>query len=224
MKKIIWTTSIQELSDTPELHIKNTREVIPSWFKKIKIHEGKNFLDKIKTVKTCPSFAEIFNEGFVMLSPVDIYINVKENYYEWRIPSPLFRLEEHPKEQFLKFANIPNASYVSKFISSWNCITPKGYSLRQMPMFYEEQPDFYVPYGVVKTDYSHEINPQLIFNGDKKEIHIKQGQPLAIYVPYKRKDKLNLSIEDYSIHNRKIKQSSFYTSGSTFRSNYHKYN
>lgn len=225
-KKIVWTNVVEEINNIPELHIQPAKKVIPEWFKNTPIFDNpkSTIPKKTRTVKTCPSFAEIFNEGFVMLSPVDIYINVGENCYEWKIPSPLFRLEEHPKEQFLKFANIPNASHVTKLISSWNCITPKGYSLRQMPMFYEEQPDFYVPYGVVKTDYSHEINPQLIFNGDKKEIHIKQGQPLAIYVPYKRKDKLNLSIEDYSIHNRKIKQSSFYTSGSTFRSNYHKYN
>lgn len=224
MKKAIWTSSVQQLIDTPELHIKNTKNVIPDWFKKIKVYDGDKFLDKIRTVKTCPSFSEIFNEGFVMLCPTDIYIDVKEKYYEWRIPSSLFTLEEHPDEQFLKFANIPNATYVTKLISSWHCITPKGYSLRQIPMYYEEQPDFYVPYGTVKTDYSHEINPQIIINGDKKEILIKQGQPLAMYVPFKRKDKLNLSIEDYKVHSRKIEQSTFYTSGSTFRSNYHKYN
>lgn len=223
MKKIIWTTSIQEIEDTPELHIKKTKEIIPDWFKKIKVYQGDGFLDRIRTVKTCPSFAEIFNEGYVMVSPVDIYVNIKKDNYEIAVPNGIFKFEDHSQEQFLKYANIPNAKYISKFISSWHCITPKGYSLRQMPMFYEEQPDFYVPYGVVKTDYSHEINPQLIFNGEVKEILIKQGQPLAIYVPYKRKDKLDLSIESFEKHKRKINSAWFYTTGSTFRSNYHKY-
>jgi len=223
MKKIVWTNKIQEIHDTPELHIQPTRNYIPNWYKNIKIYDGYKFINRIRTVKTCPSFSDIFNEGFVMLSPVDIYIDVKKDHYEWKIPSSYFTIEDHPKEQFLKYANIPNAKYVLKFISGWNCISPNGYSLRQLPMFYDEQSDFFVPYGVVKTDFSHEINPQIIINGKVKEILIKQGTPLAMYIPYKRKDNLKLSIENYDQHKRKIKQSSFYTSGSTFRSNYHKY-
>jgi hypothetical protein len=225
-KKIIWTSVLEAINDTPEVHIKKTKDILPEWFKNIPVYDNPKArpFDRIKTVKTCPSFSEIFNEGFVMVSPTDIYINVKDDgTYFWQTPNEHIALEPHTTEQYFKYANVPNAKFILKLVSSWFCFTPKGYSLRQLPMFYEDNPDFYVPYGTIKTDQSHEINPQLIFTNKKKEIIIKQGQPLATYIPFKRSDKLEMSIEKPQKYMSKILQGRFWISGSSWRSNYHKF-
>lgn len=224
-KKIIWTNSLEEINNIPELHIKHTKEIIPEWFKNTPIFDNpKEIIPyRVKTVKTCPSFAEIFNEGFVMVSPTDIFITAGEGTYTWQTPNSKIYMELHTDEQYLKYANVPNAKLVLKLVSGWMCFTPPGYSVRQLPLFYEDNPDFYVPYGTIKTDFNHEINPQIIITNNKKEIFIKQGQPLCTYVPFKRNDKLNLSIESNKKYLQKIKDKRFWISTSTYRSNYHKF-
>ena len=223
-KKIIWTSSIQELNEINSLKIQPAKNFIPNWYQNTNIYNNKklDIPNRIKTIKSCPSFYNIFNEGYVMVAPVDIYIKVFDEHYEWTIPNENIYLEDHAKDQFVELSKISNIKYISKLVSSWHCITPKGYSLRQIPMSYHNF-KFSVPYGVVNTDYSHEINPQIMFNNNIKNIYIKQGQPLALYIPFKRNDKLKLKIENYNQHKNKIKKSKFLISGSTFKSNYLKY-
>lgn len=225
-KKIIWTNSLEEINNIPELHIKPAKEVIPEWFKNTPIFDNPKdtIPNKIKTVRTCPSFTEVFNEGFVMVSPTDIFITVNdEGMYTWQTPNEKIFIELHINEQYLKYANVPNAKLVLKLVTGWWCFTPPGYSIRQLPLFYEDNPDFYVPYGTIKTDVNPEINPQIIITNNKKEIFIKQGQPLCTYIPFKRNDKLNLSIESNKKYLQKMKDKQFWISGSSYRSNYHKY-
>ena len=40
--------------------------------------------------------------------------------------------------------------------------------------------------GVIDTDIFHEINMQLVYLTDEKEVFIKRGTPLVQYVPFKR--------------------------------------
>ena len=35
-------------------------------------------------------------------------------------------------------------------------------------------------------DFYYEVNPQLLFHSKEEEIIIKQGDPIACYIPYKR--------------------------------------
>ena len=226
-KKIVWTNVVEEINNIPELHIQPAKKVIPEWFKNTPIFDNpkSTIPKKTRTVKTCPSFAEIFNEGFVMVSPTDIFITVNdEGMYTWQTPNEKIYLDLHNNEQYLKYANVPNAKLVLKLVSGWWCFTPPGYSIRQLPLFYEDNPDFYVPYGTIKTDISPQINPQIIITNKKNEIFIKQGQPLCTYVPFKRNDKLDLSIESNKKYLQKIEDNKFWISGSSYRSNYHKYN
>lgn len=227
-KKIVWTNLIDGLIETPQVHIKTMKEFTPEWFKDLPVHhkKGGNPLFNTKTVKTCPSFSEVFNEGFVLVSPCDIWIKINDNgTFEWATPNADLTIEEHPNEQYLNYANVPNAKLVAKLVTRWFCFLPKGYSLRQLPMFYahDKPPQYYVPYGTIKADQSHEINPQLIIAEGVKELNIKQGEPLCVYIPFKRNDKLKLSIEKKTKWMDKIKHNRFWISGSAWRSNYHKF-
>ena len=63
-----------------DLHPKPFREFIPSWYKNIPNKDYPN----TKTVQTCPSFLDVFKEGYVITTPVDVLIEIKEDgSYTW---------------------------------------------------------------------------------------------------------------------------------------------
>lgn len=232
MKKVIFTSSNSLLNEFPELYPQPARNFIPDWYKNMPINSPPMEMEykpkKIsfsKTVKTCPSFMEIFNEGFVMVAPIDIWIRVeKDGSWEWKTNDDQFTLDLHADFQWLN--HIPNKNKkikkVFKFNSPWHAITPKGYSLRQMPMMYDyENSDFFVPYGVIKTDLHHELNPQICYTSKDNEILIKRGQPLNYLIPYKR-EKYTMSVEPIDKYANTINRQKLYVR-SSFRSNYHRY-
>ena len=87
---------------------------------------------------------------------------------------------------------------VFKFISPWNLITPKGYSVLQLPMFYHFSNDFSVLPGIIHTDTHHELNQQILYHGEGKEIFIRRGTPLVQYIPFKR-SKYNITTRDSTV-------------------------
>jgi hypothetical protein len=44
--------------------------------------------------------------------------------------------------------------------------------------------------GVIDTDIHSEINQQVLYHGDGKEVTIKCGDPFVLYIPFKRSNKL----------------------------------
>jgi hypothetical protein len=48
--------------------------------------------------------------------------------------------------------------------------------------------------GVIDTDIHSEINQQVLYHGNDKEIEIKQGDPFVLYIPFKRSDKLDYEL------------------------------
>lgn len=228
MKKIIFTSNLDVLNDFPELHPQPAKNFIPKWYKDLsprgdKDYPRANLINLARTVKTCPSYMDIFNEGWVLVSPCDIWITVKDDgYWEWKTSSSAFELKEHGDFQMID--HLPNKPIkkILKFNNPWHAITPKGYSIRQIPLLYHyENTDFFIPYGVIKTDKHHELNQQICFISDKEEILIKRGQPMNYIIPYKR-EKIKMVVEDYNLHYKKIDKSKMYVS-SSFRSNYHRF-
>jgi len=51
--------------------------------------------------------------------------------------------------------------------------------------------------GVIDTDIYHEINQQVLYHGDGKDITIKKGDPFVMYVPFKR-EKSDYSVRYYT--------------------------
>ena len=149
MKKITFATDNKYLLDFPELYPQPARNFIPQWYKDIPVNFNNtrfNYIPKKipvgRTVKTCPSFMEVFNEGFVMVAPCDIWIRVEDNgEWEWKTSSNGFELQEHgnfqmvdalpgkPIKQILKLifcvAQCPGALVVIIFFS---CILGDKYN------------------------------------------------------------------------------------------------
>ena len=65
-------------------------------------------------------------------------------------------------------------------------MTPPGWSVIKIPLMYHHNPDWYFAWGILDSDQYHDVNPQLIYVSDKRELLIKQGEPLFYFYPYKR--------------------------------------
>jgi hypothetical protein len=165
---------------------------IPKWWADKKIDPN------IKSIKNCPSFPEFFSEAYVIPMWADTTFYVDGDRITIDTPrNDFFGWEFHPRQQFLDFApkNISEGiSQIAKASCPWNIITPKGYSVYQLPAFFDFNENFEVMAGTIRTDIHHQVNQQLMI---KKKDHpysftIKRGDPLAIYIPYKR-EKFNYS-------------------------------
>jgi hypothetical protein len=176
---------------------------IPQWFKNTPVelkgfnHNFKKLPDQ-RTVKSCPSFTDVFRKGYVIPCPFDVWLNLKENGdVDWRTPDDSFKIEIHPNDQFVNHVQ-SNVRKVFKISNPFRIITPKGWSVLQLPMLYHFNPDFYVPYGIIDTDRHHEINQQIFYTSLDDEILIKKGTPLNYLIPFKRSEELEIELVDYN--------------------------
>lgn len=172
------------------------RECIPDWFKDMPKDVAPGLLHP-GTAKRCPAFVDYFSQGIVIKLWCDLAITIKEdNTYQVYAPEDIFKFETHGNEQFLDYLpqrKEQNISMVLKAFCPWRIQTPPGYSVMQLPMFYNFNKDFTVMPGNIWTDVHHEINQQIMFHG-YGDFLIKRGTPLAVYVPIKR-EKIPLSVE-----------------------------
>lgn len=208
MKDIIFT-SPHNLHLIEETCIQPAKNFIPEHWKKLNYYKDNNYNLRgyYKTAKACPSFVEILKEGYVMPAPCDIWLYTDGDEWKWETASPVDFLQISNHSGFQYFDNVPNnnVKMVFKLDNLWHCITPKGYSVRQIPMFYHHNPNFYALYGVIDTDKVHELNVQLAFTSTQNEFVIQKGTPLCYYVPFKR-EKYNMKILE---HSEKIKKKLF---------------
>lgn len=167
---------------------KESKNITPQWYKDMPSSISKNkFVPDVKTAKMCPSFSDIYNEGFVIVAPCDFVLGYDSftNEYKWETSSKKFNLEIHGNDQLVNYAN-SDVKMIFKIQLPYYAIVPKGYSFRQIPLFYEFNKDWQVAYGTYKADKVPEITLQIMYTSNKKEILIKQGTPLCQMIPYKR--------------------------------------
>jgi hypothetical protein len=105
-------------------------------------------------------------------------------------PEPFLPLTTHGNSQLIDYADVAfigkDSSAIFKANSPWKIITPKGYSVLQLPLLYHFNKDFTVLPGIIDTDTYHDINVQMSYHGNEEEIFIKRGTPLCVYIPFKR--------------------------------------
>ncbi len=207
--KIIFTTDVPGLEDFKDIHPKPSNTYIPKWYKNLKSDikvDGFNskVIPNMKTVKLCPSFSEVFREGFIMFAPCDIYFRLEPNgLWEWKTSDTLIKCDVHEDEQMVQHLDNKKVKKVFKIISPFKAITPKGWSIRQVPLFYDFNEDWQVAYGILNTDVEHELNQQILFTSNKNEVLIKRGDPLNYIIPFKRNETLSY---DFKPLNKKLKQ------------------
>lgn len=213
MKKITFGIANEFLWLDKTLHPQPISEYIPDWFKKVPAYgnnEGQyhKYNSKLKTIKGCPSFIDIFQEGYVILNPTDIILAVqKSGDWAWEVPFTLQNpynksaetgattpIEIHEDVQMVDYLPAgSNIKKIFKVVLPMHIYTPDGYSIRQMPIPYSFNNDWHVSYGTFKADKIHEVNLQLNYTSEKEEIVIRQGTPLCLYVPFKR-EKIGMQV------------------------------
>jgi hypothetical protein len=187
---------------------KPSKSFIPEWFKNAPQSHYKNseFHMESKTVKMCPALPDFFSMGYVLPMWADTIIQFDKETDMWKAKSGrdadhFFKWEVHSNKQFIDLvpegvhALGTKSSMIFKPISPWRLITPPGYSVLQIPMFYHYDRNWSTIPGVIHTDIYHELNQQILYHGNGEEVFIKRGTPLVQYIPFKR-EKFNLEFSD----------------------------
>lgn len=225
------------LWEDKEAHPQPMKNFAPEWYKNLNtnIKDTNAIFDrmsKAKTAKTCPSFMDIFKEGIVLIAHQDFIFRYdkKDNHYVWETATQVenefcrYAVESHGNAQFVD--HLPTASnieFVLKFNMPYCLYTDKGYSSRQMPMPYYFNPDWHVSYGTLATDTIHEVNLQINITTADKDIIIKKGEPLCVYIPFKREEH---KLETFNLYDKKyekylkLSRKSRYINRSKFRFGY----
>ena len=197
--KIQFISTVEGLESIQECLPRPAKHFIPKWFKDIPNTAN-------MTVKVCPSFPDYFSQGYILPMWSDVQIVYNGQDWAWQTPTDKFPWSMHSNDQFLDYVhpsfNGDGAQFVFKAVCPWRIVTPPGWSVLQLPLFYHFNKDYSVLPGIIDTDIHHEINQQVLYHGNGKEVIIKCGDPFVLYIPFKRSDKLKHEIryqtsEDY---------------------------
>jgi hypothetical protein len=196
MANIDFVSTVEFLDSIEECKPKPAKYFIPEWFKEIP--SGIN-----GTVKGCPSFPDFFSQGYIIPMWADFKLRYEKETksWEWLGNSEKFTWSIHKNDQFIDYVtpsfNGSEAEFVFKADCPWQIITPPGWSVLQLPLFYHFNKEWSVMPGVIDTDIHHYVNQQVLYHGEEKEITINRGDPFALYIPFKReKNKLNVRYQN----------------------------
>lgn len=193
-----------------------------------KLNEGSKHSYEYKTIKMCPALPDTFTQGYVIPMWADSIIKYdkQKDIWFWALSNTRdFSWETHPPQQLLNHVSEgvsfrgEVASFVFKAVCPWRLITPPGYSVLQLPMFYHFEKKFSVLPGIIHTDIHHELNQQVLYHGNGEEVFIPRGTPLAQYIPFKRLN-VSASVSDASIEDIAMFKSQDLNIRSEFSGNY----
>ena len=162
---------------------------IPDWYKNMESYIGKERKPNGNggtpaTVKRCMPVFDAITAGYIITSPADVYVSIKEDkqFFEW---STLGLISFHPVEQAPEHPARNQHAY-PKWMNPWAIKTPKGYStLFTQPMHRESV--FTILPGIVDTDtYTSPVNFPMVINDPNFEGLIPKGTPIAQVIPFKR--------------------------------------
>jgi hypothetical protein len=207
--KISFISTIEGLESIEECLPKPAKHFIPEWFKNVPI-EMTELGVTFKTVKACPSFPDYFSQGYIIPMWTDAILNYNKenNEWAWQTPTVESKWEIHPQAQLLDHTDVSfsgaGANFTFKAVCPWRIITPPGWSVLQLPLFYHFNQDWSVLPGIIDTDIHSQINQQVLYHSDKKEIKINRGDPFVLYIPFKRSNKLKYDVRYQTEKDKKI--------------------
>ena len=194
--KIQFISTVEGLESIEECLPRPAKHFIPEWFKDISSHIP-------MSVKVCPSFPDYFSQGYIIPMWSDVILKNNDQGWEYETGTKLFDWSIHPNHQFIQYNNANflgvEGQFVFKANSPWRIITPPGWSVLQLPLFYHFNQEWSILPGVIDTDIHHEINQQVLYHGNGKEVQIKMGDPFVLYIPYKRSNKMKHEIRHNTI-------------------------
>ena len=211
--KIQFISTVPGLESIEECLPKPAKHFIPKWFKDIPSGLG-------NTVKNCPSFPDFFSQGYILPMWCDVELESTSEGWQWKTSLDQITWDVHQNNQFLDYTkanfNGIDGQFVFKANCPWRIITPPGWSVLQLPLFYHFNQEWSILPGVIDTDIHSEINQQVLYHGNEKTVSIDRGDPFVLYVPFKRSEKLNHEIRYQNENDIKIINAQVYNLRSRF--------
>jgi len=171
---------------------KPANKCLPEWYKNTPPYAGNKKAPTPTnnipaTIKKCLPVFDAISSGYIIFTPVDIYIQKNENstnfFYQWRLFEDLVRF--HPLEQADLHPQNKLIEY-PKILNPWSIKTSKGYSCLFLQPMHQDLPFTILP-GIVDTDkYIAPVNFIFTLNDSNFEGMIEAGTPLVQVIPFKR--------------------------------------
>jgi len=195
--KIEFFTNVETLPEV--VPIEHGARVMPAWWKQTPAAiPGKDPRIVPGTAKVCPAFPDLYSAAYVVPLWCDVIFDFNNGEPRARTSAPdMFSVSFHGPEQFLNYApSSIRASTVAvmKLEAPWYVRTSPGYSVLQLPAFYEFDPRVTVMMGVIRSDVHHEINQQVMVH-HRGSFVLERGTPIAMYIPFKR-EKFDFSVKE----------------------------
>jgi len=185
--KIQFVSVVEGLESIEECLPRPAKHFIPKWFKDIPSQIP-------MSVKNCPSFPDYFSQGYIIPMWSDSLLRKNGDNVSWQSSAPKFTWNFHGNDQMLEYTktnfNGVEGQFVFKTHCPWRIVTPPGWSVLQLPLFYHFNQEWSVLPGVIDTDIHTEINQQVLYHGNGRDVIIKCGDPFVLYIPFKRSNKL----------------------------------
>jgi hypothetical protein len=193
--KVEWWSVVPGLTKVEP--VQSATKFLPLWFKNMpKFIQEDNFKDK-GTLKNCPGFVDYYKNAYVVTMWCDFHLKVTKNEFAWHSSNEDFTMSLHYDEQFKNYLpeNVKDKFLcVAKTDCPWRVRTSPGWAMMQLPMFYDFNEYFECMPGVTHTEWSHQINQQLLIKKEG-EFLIEKGTPLAMYIPI-RLTELETTVQD----------------------------
>jgi hypothetical protein len=169
-----------------------TKNFIPEWWKQLPVSPEKG----PHTVRDCPSFPDYFSQGYIIPMWADTTIKYDKESDTWWSQTGMddwvSNWGTHSNNQFTDYVTPNfqgiNGNFIFKTNCPWLIKTKPGWSVMQTPLFYHFNKEYSILPGILDTDYHYQVNQQVLYHGDGKEIFIKRGEPFAQYIPFKREN------------------------------------
>jgi hypothetical protein len=163
----------------------------PSWFSKISKERG--------SIRRCAGTIDMLSAGITIpcWTNFDFKLDDKTKTWETRGSNfggtrghqdvgaiehfPYQSVGECPISSIRKVEN----SFYQKLINPWKIETAPGWSILQMPIYWEPNENYTILPAIIHTDFYHTANIVLNLTSDKP-FTIKYGTPLVQIIPFKR--------------------------------------
>jgi hypothetical protein len=192
MKKIkfLKTSPLAEIADNhPSPAINN----LPDFFKKMPAFAGEKHMNDVnmlnQTIKRCVPVLDALSAGYVIKTPVDMWVELQEDvpFIRWSVEHTI--LSVHDKKQVPE-EMIPDYCYdiPFKMMNDFGIKTPPGYSTLFLPILNVPNNPIVALSGIVETDnFNIPVNfPFFLKRGFSGKI--PAGTPVAQLIPFQREN------------------------------------
>jgi hypothetical protein len=183
-RKITFTNTLDYDLEQP----KSASKWVPEWYSTMESYKNNkkianSFGTGLGTIKKCMPVFDAITAGYIIVTPVDLYIgpdgtmswpsaNFITFHEEWQAP-------DHP---------LYNGRLYPKFNNPWIIKTPKGYSSLFVQPFHRKSIFTIMP-GIVDTDtYFGLINFPFVLNDLSFTGIVPKGTPIVQVIPFKREN------------------------------------